>query len=139
MPGSALEPVSLAVFAKLQGDETLQGLTPGGWHDDLPQAPTYPCGWFEVRERDIRGFGTGGLPEVELRTHVLTAYAGKVEAMRINSRVVQVLKDAALVVEGYDQCGLIFWDDSAPIADEEINGVKVKEIVGFYRIYVEEQ
>ena len=135
---SALSPVSVAVLGILKQDATLMGLTTGGWHEDVPPAPVWPFGWYEVRERDVRGFGTGGLPEVELRTHVFSQVSGLAQAQRINNIVVHLLKDASLTVEGYQQCGLVFSDESIPIADSEINGVKCHELVSFFRIYVEQ-
>ena len=133
----ALSAVSQAVFGVLQ-DATLQGLTAGGWHDDLPQAPTYPCGWFEVSERDIRGFGTGGLPEVELRLHVLSRYGGQAEAQAIVSRTLALLKDQLLTIAGYQQAGRVFYDETLRLPPEEINGVKVYELMSRFRIYAEE-
>jgi hypothetical protein len=138
MAGSALQPVSEAVFAQLQ-DATLLALTSGGWHGDLPRAPTYPCGYFELQEREMRGLGTGGLPEIELRTYVLDAAETSATAQQINQRVVMLLKDQALrSMPGYRQAGLVFYDESIPMGDVEVLGQKVKEIVSLFRIYVEE-
>ena len=137
MADLALGPVSVAVYRVLR-DATLQTLTPGGWHEDVPQAPTYPYGWFEVRERETRGFGAGGLPEVELRTHVKSQVAGMAEAQAINARLVTLLKDAALTVTGYTHCGHVFYDETIRQPDEEVGGKKVKELVSLFRIYVEE-
>lgn len=141
MAFSALSPVAEAVFGLLQ-DATLLAALPGRWHDDVPQAPTYPFGWIEVRERDVRGFGTGGLPEVELRTHIFSqrggTRAGIAEAQEANRLTIGVLKDQAVTVTGYAQCGRIFYDETILLPDEELNGVKVHELVSLFRVYVEE-
>lgn len=134
----AMQPVAEALYALLSADSTLVGLTPGGIHGDLPQDPTYECLWFELQdERDLRGFGTGSLPEIILRVHAYSLYGGKAKAQAVLARVIALLKDAALVVDGWVQCGLIFYDDSVAIGDEELNGVKVHELAANFRIYVE--
>lgn len=137
MADLALEPVAEALFTLLQDDDLLEAL-PGGWHDDVPQQPTYPFGWYELRERDIRGLGTGGLPEIELRTHIFSEYAGLTEARTAARLTVAVLKDVALTVTGYSMCGHIFYDETIPLSDQELNGIKCHEIVSMFRIYVEE-
>jgi hypothetical protein len=137
MAYAASSPVSAAVFGLLQAAAMVSAL-PGGWHDDVPQNPTYPFGWYEVRERDIRGFGTGGMPEVELRTHIFSTYGGLAEAQEANRVAIGLLKDQALTVDGYAQAGLVFYDETVPLPDQELNGQKVHELVSFYRVYVEE-
>lgn len=138
MANVAAEPVSEAVFALLQ-DAAVQAALPGGLHDDVPANPGFPFGWYEIAsEIDRRGFGGGGLPELELRTHVFSLFAGKAEAQAANRLIVGVLKDAAIMVTGYRQCGTVFYDQTIPIPDGELDGVKVHEIVSFFRVYVEE-
>jgi hypothetical protein len=135
---SAASAVSVAVFALLQ-DATLLAALPGGWHDDVPQQPTYPFGLYEIAgERDERGLGTGGLPALELRTHIYSQFGGMAEAQAANRLTIAALKDAALTVVGYQQCGLVFYDETVLLRDELVNGVKVHELVSMFRIYVEE-
>ena len=136
MPTAAL-PVGEALYTILQ-DSALQTATPGGWHDDPPQGGEFPYGWYELSERDLRGMGTGGLPEVELRTHVFSRYGGMREAQRFNQMVVDLLKDVALTVAGYTMCGKVFYDETIVLRDEEVAGVKVHEVVSLFRIYVEQ-
>ena len=138
MPASASSPVSEAIYAALLADATLMAALTGGVHDDLPQGRTYPCLWYEVKERDIRGFGTGGLPEVELRTHVFSTFGGMAEAQACNRLVAAVLKDARITVTGYAQCGHVTYRETVPIGDADLNGVKVKEVVSTFTIWVEE-
>ena len=140
MPYSAASPVSVAVFALLQ-DATLLAALPGGWHDDVPQNPTYPFGWYEIAREDdsLRGFGAGGLPSIELRTHIFSKYGGLKEAQEANRLAIGVLKDAALgTVTGYQQAGHVFYDETVTLPDEDLNGVKVHEVVSFFRIFVEQ-
>jgi hypothetical protein len=141
MAYSALAPVAAAVFGVLQ-DATLLATLTGGWHNDVPQAPTYPFGWYELQERERRGFGTGSLPELELRTHVFSqrggSLAGLAEAQEANRLTVAVLRDAGLTVTDYTQAGRVIWDETVVLADQEIHGVKVHEVVALFRIYMEE-
>lgn len=134
----SLSPVAAAVFAKVNV-AAVTVLATGGVHDDVPQAPTFPFVWLEVEElRDVRGFGTGGLPEVRLRAHVFSQYEGMREAQQIMEQVITVLRDASLTVSGYTQAGLVFYDETIPLADEQLHGVKVHELISSFRIYVEE-
>lgn len=131
----SLDPVSVAVFTKLNV-AALQTLATGGIFDDIPQGVSFPCVLYEVSERDIRGLGTGGLPEVQLRVH---AYGLDLVGLQaIVQKAIQLLKDQSLTVTGYDHCGLVFYDETLTFADELIAGVKVHEIVASFRIYVEE-
>ena len=134
----ALSPVSVGIYTALNV-AALTTLAPGGIVDDVAQGTSFPFVWYEVREsRDVRGFGTGGLPEIELRVHTFSQYEGMKEAQAINQKVIELLRDQAITVTGYDQAGLCFYDETVPLPDEELNGVKVKELVSFFRIYVEE-
>jgi hypothetical protein len=139
---TAANPVGEAVYGVLQ-DSTLQALVEGRVFAELPPDVAYPCVYYELfREQDIRGFGTGGLPEVDLRTHVFTTrgggLSGAVEAHEINRQVVALLKDADLTVTGYQQCGRVFYRETVALNDEEIAGVRVHEVVSLFTVYVEE-
>ena len=137
MADLALDPVSAAVYSALNV-ASLTALALGGITDDAAQGSTYPFVWYEVEERDLRGFGTGGLPEVRLRVHTFSRYEGMKEAQAVNQQVIALLKDTVLQVLGYAMCGHVFYDETVTLSDEEINGVKVKELVSAFRIYVEE-
>jgi len=138
MTYSALTPVSEAVYAVLL-DSTLQAATAGGWYEVLLQPPTFPCGWFELLSAtEARGFGTGGLPLIELRTHTFSAYGSLSEAQAIDRLVIGLFRDVALTVSGYTFCGRIFYDRTVTLPDEVLNGVPVHEVVSFFRLYVEE-
>lgn len=133
----ALSPVSAAVYSTLNVSG-LTALAAGGIRDDVPQSTAFPFVWYEVRETDRRGLGTGGLPEVELRVHVFSTYAGMKQAQEIAAKVVELLRDASLTVTGYAQCGRVFYDDTVSLPDEILNGVHVRELVVLFRIYVQE-
>lgn len=134
----ALSPVSAAVYGVLSGDATLSALVGGRVYDDVRQAAAFPFLWYEVREREARGFGGGGLPEVELRVHVFSSYRGPKEAQDILDRVLVLLKDQPLTVSGFDHCGrVVFYEESVLLPDEEVNGVKCRELVGLFRLWVE--
>jgi hypothetical protein len=133
MAGSGLSPVAVAVFAHVQDLAVA-----GGVHDDIPQERTYPLVWLELPdETEDRGFGTGSLPAIELRAHTYSLAGQKREAQDVNSLVVARLRDAELQIEGYRQCGQVFYDRTVQFPDEELNGVKVHEVVSSYRIYAE--
>lgn len=139
---SALGPASAAIFALLKADATLAAALTGGWQDSIAQGTLLPCGLYEVDERDVRGFGTGGMPEVDLRTHVFTqrgsTTGGLAQAKELNRLTVGVLKDAALTVAGYAHCGRVVYHESIPLPIEELNGVPVHEIVSTFTIWLEE-
>lgn len=139
---SALGPASAAVYALLRADVTLAAALTGGWHDSIAQGTLLPCGLYEVSEHDVRGFGTGGMPEIDLRTHVFTqrgsATGGLAQARELNRLTVGILKDAALTVAGYAHCGRVVSHESINAGDEELNGVQVHEIVSLFTIWLEE-
>lgn len=133
----SLAPVSAGIYTKLN----VSGLTSlvSKVASEIPQGQALPYVWYEVRERDVRGFGTGGLPEVELRVHSFgDARLGVKPLQIINQKVIELLRDQAVTVSGYDQAGLIFYDEMILLTGEEINGVKVNELVSRFRLYVEE-
>lgn len=133
----SLSPVSVGVFNALNV-AGLTALVGSRIYDDIPQAPTYPCVWFDVSERDARGLGTGALPEIDLRVHVLSTYAGNKEAQAILQKCVELLKDTTLTVTGYTFCGHVFYDETTTVGYVDVNGVKVREVVGYFRCYVQE-
>ena len=138
MPYSAASPVTEAIYARLQ-DATLLATLTGGVHDDVPQTPTYPFAWLEMfREQDARGLGTGGLPEIEFRTHVFSQFGGMAQAQEANRLIVGLLKDYALTVTGYAMCGHIFYRETVTLPDEEINGIKCHEAVSIFTVFVED-
>lgn len=105
----------------------------------IDQNTALPYVWFEVRERDVRGLGTGGLPEVELRIHTFGDVRLGVKPLQaVNQKVIELLRDQLVTVSGYRQAGHIFYDETVLLTGEERNGVKVDELVSLFRIYVEE-
>lgn len=137
MASSALAPVSEAVFTLLQ-DSALSAALPGGVYDTVPQGAVFPCAGFTVQQRDERGFGTGHLPNVELRTRVYSALGGMREAQIADGLIQGLLKDTtALSVSGFTVCGRPFYRETVTLDDSELNGVPVHEIVSIYNIFVE--
>lgn len=134
----SLGPVSVAVYALLNV-AGMTALVSSRIYDAVPQAPTFPFVFYEVREnRDIRGFGTGGFPEVQLRVHAFSQYEGMKEAQSIIQKAIELLRDQALSVTGYNHAGLIVYDETVPLSDEVINGVACRELVASFTIWVEE-
>lgn len=137
MASLALNPVAAAVYTALNV-EAVTNKAIGGVHDDLPQTVTLPCVLFSVHERPAGGFGTVALPEIDLRVHVYSQYAGWKEAHAVMQQVILKLKDRALTVSGYTQAGLVFYDGTQSVGESMIRGVKCKELMAMFRVYVEE-
>ena len=116
----------------------MTALATGGISDDVSQATAFPYVWYEVRERDVRGFGRRGLPEVELRVHAYSQLQGMREAQAIIKKAIKLLRDQSLTFDDYTHCGQVFYDETVSLPNEVINGVKVQECVGMFRLYVEE-
>lgn len=134
----SLSPVGAGLYTLLNV-AALTDLATGGLSDDPAQGTAFPFVWYEIMEtEDRRGFGTGGLPEIELRVHTFSSYEGFREAHLINQQVITLLRDQAVTISGYAQAGLIFYDRTVPLADEVLNGVKCHELVSFFRLYAEE-
>jgi len=138
MASLSLQPVSAGIYTLLNV-AALTALATGGISDDTAQQTMFPFVWYEVAESaDVRGFGTGGLPEIDLRVHVFSTYEGMRETQLIGQQVIALLKDQIVTVSGYTHCGHIFYDRTVPLPDEMLNGVKCHELVSFFRLYVEE-
>jgi hypothetical protein len=134
----SLSPVSAALYTALNV-AGMTALVGSRIYDDVPRAPTYPFVWFEVGEpRDVRGFGGGGMPEVAIRVHAFTQYQGEKQGQTIIAKAIELLRDVALTVTGYEQAGRVFYDETVVLRDQEIEGVKVQEMVAVFRTYVKE-
>lgn len=135
---SALSPVSVGLFTVLNV-AALTALAPGGVGDDIAQSTGYPFVLFEVHEKALGGFGTKPglktLPEIDLRVHVFSAYQGWSEAQGVMGKVIELLATPPTVT-GYSSWA-IFHDATITLADQEVAGVKVKELVALFRLYVE--
>lgn len=135
---TAAAPLGEAINGLFQ-DTTLQIALGGRIGDSLPEDAPRPCALFVVAsERDIRGFGTGGLPEVDLRTYVFSDIGSMSEAQSINQQIVALLKDATITVTGYAQCGTIVYRETTTFDDSLLNGVKVHEVVSTFTIWCEQ-
>lgn len=141
-----LQPLAEALIAVLSVDSTLRGLVGDGWiGTDLPQDARFPCLWIEMwNGQQFGGMGTrpgnGALPELTVRFHVFSTYRGWTEANGILARVLALVSaPGALTVAGYAVCGNEgFHDAATPLDDQEMNGVKCKELVSEHRWYLEE-
>jgi len=139
--------MSDALYGLLATDSTLVSLAPGGVFFDVPQNPTFPLVYLRVQhDSDRSGFsakpGRRSRPGVQLRVHVFQSDYGTVrQAQQAMARVVDVLFSNALAVTGYD----VFCDGQPlpditelPFEDEQLNGIKVKELVLTARYLLEE-
>jgi len=136
---SALSPVSAGVYTVLNV-AALTALAPGGVGDDIAQGTGYPFVLFEVHEQAQGGLGTkpglGQLPAIDLRVHVFSQFEGYSEAQAVVAKVIQLLAEAPTVT-GYASWA-IFHDETVNLGDQIVAGVKVKELVALFRLYVEE-
>lgn len=134
----SLAAVSIGVRAALNVT-AMNTLVSSRIYETVPQKPTFPFIFYEVREsRDLRGLGTGGLPEVELRVHAFSEIETMAEAQTIIQKAIELLRDQAVTVTGYTQAGRVFYDETMPLSSEVIQGVACREVVAMFRIYVEE-
>lgn len=135
-----------AIYALFQ-DSALQALVPGGVQTDIPQGDhVYPMLWFELfHNQNYGGLGTrpgqGSVPGLTLRLHVFQSDYGTMrDAEIVMAKAIELLYTAPLVLEGYTVCGgqPLPEIETIPLADEELNGVKVKEFVANINLIVEE-
>lgn len=134
----AMSPVTAALATKLNV-AAMTALATGGVHDDIPQDTALPLTWIEVFEpQDVRGFGTGGFPRVDIRLHHFSAYEGTKELQQMAAKGIELLRDQALTVSGYNQAGLVFYDNTSAPIDTVLHGRKCREMVSFFHTFVEE-
>lgn len=132
----ALDPVTAALYTVLNV-VAVTNLAPGGVSDDPAQGTAFPFVWLELNERQVGGLGVTYLPEIELRVHIFSNSTLQV-AHQVGSAVLTLLKDAAaLTVTGFTQAGRVVYEDTMPLTDQLLNGVKVHELVLRFRIWVE--
>jgi hypothetical protein len=80
---------------------------------------------------------SGQLPQIDLTVHVFSQFAGLSEAQAVMNAVIGALATAPAVT-GYSSWA-IFHDDTINLGDQLVAGVKVKELVAKFRLYVELQ
>lgn len=138
MSYSALSPVSAGVLSALNV-ASVTSLATGGVNDDLPQRTAFPCVLFEVHETALGGFGTKPgtkqLPQIDLMVHVFSQFQGMSEAQAVMDAVIGALATPP-TVSGYSSWA-IFHDDTINVGDAIVAGIKVKEIVARFRLFVE--
>jgi len=147
---SPLTAVGDALYGVLVADSTLAGLLPGGVQTDVPEAPTYPFLWIELLEdTQYGGFGPwpgspGTMPGLELRLHAYQSQYGTIRNAQLAlARAIELVAAVdgsgapTLTVSGYS-VWLVAYEQTVPLPDEEINGVKCQELVGRFRLIVEE-
>jgi hypothetical protein len=144
MPNSALGPVSVAIYTRLNV-ASLKAAVPtgagcvGGVFDNVPQGAVFPNLFYEVSAKDIGGLGQGpDVTQIELRLHVFSTYNGMAEAQRIMREAIRLLKYTEPTVVGYRMPMIGRPLDEVPLPFEEINGVKVRELVTIWDLFAEE-
>lgn len=141
-PGSALDAVSVAVRSALIASADVTAAAPGGVSDDVPQNPTFPFLLYEVSERFDGSIGTkpgsGAQYEIALTLHAYAqaaASGGMKLCELLISAAILALKDPISVI-GFSNWAH-FHDETIPVGDELVAGIKVKEVVGKMRLEVE--
>jgi|KBSSwiStaDraftv2_1062776.scaffolds.fasta_scaffold53339_2 hypothetical protein len=141
-----LTAVGDAVYGLFQ-DAALYALAPGGVQTDVPESPTFPFLWLELlHQANYGGLGTrpgrGSVPGLQLRLHVFQgAYGTMRDAHVVMARAIELLFEGApLVVDGYTVCSGIPLPEieTIPLADQELNGVKVHELVTNIELVIQE-
>jgi len=141
-----LTPVGDAVYALFQ-DPALLAMVPGGVQTDVPPGDnSYPMLWIELlHDKNYGGLGTrpgaGSMPGLTLRLHVFQGNYGTMrDAQLVMAKAIDLLYAAPLVVEGYTVCSGIPLPEveTIPLPDEELNGVKVHELVTNLELILEE-
>lgn len=134
---TASSPVLEAINGLLQ-DATLQAALGGRCGDSLPEDVARPCTLFSLAsETDMRGLGTGNLPQCEIRIYTFSEIGSLTEAQAINQQIVSLLKDASITVTGFAQAGTIVYRSTNTFPDSLLNGLKVHEVVSSYTLWVE--
>jgi hypothetical protein len=142
----ALTPVGDAVYGVLVSDATLAALATGGVYSDIPADPSYPLLWIELlHQTNHGGLGTrpgqGSMPGITVRLHVYQSNYGTMrDAQIVMARAIELLFTTPLAVTGYTVCGgePLPEIDMIPLPLEELNGVKVQELVTTIDLIVEE-
>lgn len=131
----ALSPVSAAVYAKLNvaGMNALVGTRIS---DSPPRAATFPYLWFEVKEQNLHMMGQNSVPNVNIWIHAFSTYSGEKEAQEICDKARELLEYKTLTMTGFTQAGDLLCDDTLPLQDQAIEGVKVQELVMQCRVRV---
>lgn len=144
-----LTAVGDAVYALFQ-DQALQDLTGGRVYTDIPEGPSFPFLWFEVlHQSNSGGLGTkpgrGSMPGVTLRLHVFVGdYGTARDGQVVMARAIQLLfpldDSTPLVMDGYTLASgqPLPEIETIPLPFEELNGVRVQELVTNIDLLVEE-
>ncbi len=135
---SALSPVSAGMYTALNV-AAVTTLAVGGVGDDIAQKTGFPFVLFEVHETALGGFGTKPgtrhLPQIDLLVHVFSQFQGMSEAQGVMDQCIGALATVP-TVSGYSSWA-IFHDDTINVGDAIVAGIKVKEIVARFRLFVE--
>lgn len=136
---SALAPVSAGIYTALNV-AAVTDLATGGVGDDIAQGTGYPFVLYEVHETPIAHMGSqagrsGQLPQIDLVVHVFSTFQGLSEAQAVMNAVIGALVTPPTVT-GYSSWA-IFHDDTINLGDQIVAGVKVKELVARFRLFVE--
>jgi hypothetical protein len=140
---SSLQPVANAVYAALNVPALTAAPPDGAGAKRVTGHPTpgaFPFVWYELfDESNAGGLGAGPwVMEIDLRIHTFSQAQTLAEAQTITRTAIHLLRNTLLPILGWDHWA-IFWDRNVTLPYEEINGVKVTELVALFRLSVEER
>ena len=144
MADSALQPVAEAIFAQLNVASLKAAQPTGagcvGGVTDNPTGTVYPVLWYElITGTDLTGLGRGpDLTQIELRLHVFSTWNGMTEARRIMREAIRLLKYTQPAVSSYSLVEIGRPHDEIALPFEEINGVKVRELVTIWDLFADQ-
>lgn len=136
--GSALALMQAAVYSTLHGDATLLALAPV--INDVNEDQAFPYVFIsnatEVPWHTMGGTASGYGWNATLAVHILSRYAGDLEALTILSRVSTLLNFATLTIAGY----ATVWCESEDVKllVEYPNKVEQRHVIARYRLRVHE-
>jgi hypothetical protein len=134
--GSALAAIQAAIYSRLHGDSTLLALAPvvGDVNEDQAYPYVLISNATEVPWDTMGGSTTGFGWNATMVVHILSRYAGDLEALNILNRVSTLLNHYALTVSGYTT--VICESEDAKMLLEYPNKVEQRHVVARFRIRV---
>ena len=132
--GSALAAIQAAIYSRLHGDATLLALAPvlGDVNEDQAFLYILISNATEVPWNTMGAAGFGW--NATITVHILSQYAGDLEALNILNRVATLLNHYALSVTGYTT--VLCEPEDSKMLLEYPNKVEQRHVVARYRIRV---
>lgn len=136
--GSALALIQAAVYGVLAADSTLLALAPvvGDVNEDQAYPYVLISNATEVPWHTLGGTSAGFGWNTTIAVHILSRYAGDLEALNILTRVGTLLNFATLSVSGYTT--VICEAEDVKLLLEYPNKVEQRHVIARFRVRVHE-